>query len=147
VAAAARSTRAATQSVLKATVEAVHEAVCARPCARTLNTTNHDSWRRGERLDGRGAVQVAVQQRVAGTDTTPTKLTTTTRLVCQERRHRQTAKKATATGVVAVNGGTSSKVGGATVGGAGSRWSMIGWEGGLKKVGVDESRGSSGEQE
>jgi hypothetical protein len=35
---------------------------------RTLNTANHDGWQRGERLDGRDAVQVAVQQRVAGAD-------------------------------------------------------------------------------
>jgi hypothetical protein len=35
---------------------------------RTLNTANHDGWQRGERLDDRDAVQVAVQQRVAGAD-------------------------------------------------------------------------------
>jgi hypothetical protein len=35
---------------------------------RALNTANHDGWQRGERLDGRDAVQVAVQQRVAGAD-------------------------------------------------------------------------------
>jgi hypothetical protein len=52
----------------KATVEAAHGAVCARPRVCTLNTANHDGWQRGERLDGRGAVQVAVQQRVAGAD-------------------------------------------------------------------------------
>jgi hypothetical protein len=46
----------------------VHEAVCARPRVRTLNTANHDGWQRGERLDGRHAVQVAVQQRLAGAD-------------------------------------------------------------------------------
>jgi hypothetical protein len=33
----------------------------------SFDTANHDSWQRGERLDGRGAVQVAVQ-RVAGAD-------------------------------------------------------------------------------
>jgi hypothetical protein len=42
--------------------------VCARPRVRTLNTANHDGWQRGERLEGRDAVQVAVQQRVAGAD-------------------------------------------------------------------------------
>jgi hypothetical protein len=31
---------------------------------RTLNTANHNGWQRGERLDGRDAVQ----QRVAGAD-------------------------------------------------------------------------------
>jgi hypothetical protein len=31
---------------------------------RTLNTANHSGWQRGERLDGRDAVQ----QRVAGAD-------------------------------------------------------------------------------
>ena len=35
---------------------------------RTLNTANHGGWQRGERLDGRDAVQVAVQPRVAGAD-------------------------------------------------------------------------------
>ena len=65
--AAAAAARAATERA-KATVEAAHEAVCARPRVRTLNTANHDGWQRGERLDGRDAVQVAVQQRVAGAD-------------------------------------------------------------------------------
>jgi hypothetical protein len=67
VAAAAAAARAATERA-KATAEAAHEAVCARPRVRTLNTANHDGWQRGERLDGRDAVQVAVQQRVAGAD-------------------------------------------------------------------------------
>jgi hypothetical protein len=35
---------------------------------RTLNTANRVGWQRGERLDGRDAVQVAVQQRGAGAD-------------------------------------------------------------------------------
>ena len=65
--AAAAAARAATERA-KATVEAAHEAICARPRVRTLNTANHDGWQRGERLDGRDAVQVAVQQRVAGAD-------------------------------------------------------------------------------
>jgi hypothetical protein len=34
-----------------------------------LNTASHDGWQRGTRLaDGRDAVQVVVQQRVAGAD-------------------------------------------------------------------------------
>jgi hypothetical protein len=38
-------------------------------CARsTRHAANHDGWQRGERLDGRDAVQVAVQQRVADAD-------------------------------------------------------------------------------
>jgi hypothetical protein len=45
-----------------------HEAVCAQSRVRTLNTANHGGWQRGTRLDGRDAVQVAVQQRVAGAD-------------------------------------------------------------------------------
>jgi hypothetical protein len=94
-AAAAAVARAATERA-KATVEAVHEAVCARPRVRTLNTANHDGWQRGERLDGRDAVQVAVQQRVAGADNADE--ATTTRLLCRGRRQRQTAKTATATG-------------------------------------------------
>jgi hypothetical protein len=67
LAAAAAAARAATERA-KATVEAAHQAVCARPRVRTLSTANHDGWQRGERLDGRDAVQVAVQQRVAGAD-------------------------------------------------------------------------------
>jgi hypothetical protein len=48
----------------EAAAEAAHEAVCAQPRVRTLNTANHNGWQRGERLDGRDAVQ----QRVAGAD-------------------------------------------------------------------------------
>jgi hypothetical protein len=113
---------------------------------RTLNTANHDGWQRGERLDGCDAVQVAVQQRVAGADNADEADDDDDEAFVPGTK--QTAKTATATGV-AVNGGTSSKVGGATVGGAGSALATgrVGWERDLKKVRVNESRGSSGEQE
>jgi hypothetical protein len=46
--------------------EAANEAYCARPRQRTLNVASYDGWQRGVRVDGRDAVQVAVQERVSG---------------------------------------------------------------------------------
>ena len=42
---------------------------CAPPARvrqRTLNVASYDGWQRGVRVDGRDAVQVAVQERVGG---------------------------------------------------------------------------------
>ena len=141
--AAAAAARAAAERA-KATVEAAHEAVCARPRVRTLNTANHDGWQRGERLDGRDAVQVAVQQRVAGADN---------------------ADKAD-DGDEAFVPGTTAEADGEDSDGywwwqsteaRAAKWVVpqwevlaagrVGWDGGLKKVRVNESRGNSGEQE
>jgi hypothetical protein len=55
---AAAAARAATERA-KATVKAAHEAVCAQPRVRTLSTTNHDGWQRGNCRD---AVQAAVRR-------------------------------------------------------------------------------------
>jgi hypothetical protein len=68
-AAAAAAARAATERA-KATVEAVHEAVCAHNhvCARSTSQPRWLAAWRVAGLDGRDAVQVAVQQRVAGAD-------------------------------------------------------------------------------
>jgi hypothetical protein len=89
--------------------------VCARATQPTTNChTNHD----GERLDGRDAVQVAVQQRVAGADNADEVDEVDDEAFVQ----RHTVKTATATG-----GGVE----------------RLGWDGDLKKVRVNESRGSS----
>jgi hypothetical protein len=87
---------------------------------RTLNTsTNYDGWQRGTRLDGRDAVQVAVQQRVAGADNADEAGDDDERgflLSRDDGRGRRRRRRRLL--VVAVNGGTGSKVGGATLGGA-----------------------------
>ena len=119
------------------------EAVCARPRVRTLNTANHDGWQRGERLDGRDAVQVAVQQRVAGAD----------------NADEADDDEAFVPGTTAEADGEdsdgywwwqSTEVRAAKW--VVPQWEVlaagrVGWDGGLKKVRVNESRGSSGEQE
>ena len=63
VAAATAATRAAAARAQEA-AEAANEAYCARPRQRTLNVASYDGWQRGVRVDGRDAVQVAVQERV-----------------------------------------------------------------------------------
>ena len=123
---------------------AAHEAVCARPRVRTLNTANHDGWQRGERLDGRDAVQVAVQQRVAGADNAD---------------EADDGDEAFVPGTTAEADGedsdgywwwqsTEARAAKWVV----PQWEVlaagrVGWDGGLKKVRVNESRGNSGEQE
>jgi hypothetical protein len=52
----------------QAAAKAAHEAYFARPRQCTLNTASCDGWQSGVRVNGRDAVQVAVQQRVAGLD-------------------------------------------------------------------------------
>jgi len=141
--AAAAAARAAAERA-RATVEAVHEAVCARPRVRTLNTANHDGWQRGERLDGRDAVLVAVQQRVTGADS------------ADEADDDDGAFEP----------GTTAEADGEDSDGywwwqsteaRAEKWVVpqwevlaagrVGWDGGLKKVRVNESGGSSGGQE
>ena len=62
-AAATAATRAAAARAQEA-AKAANEAYCARPRQRTLNVASYDGWQRGVRVDGRDAVQVAVQERV-----------------------------------------------------------------------------------
>jgi hypothetical protein len=110
---------------------------------RTLNTANHDGWQHGKRLDGRDAVQVAVHQRVVGADN------------ADEADDDE-----------AFVPGTTAEADGEDSGGywwwqstevRAAKWVVpqwevlaadrVGWDGGLKKVRVDESRGRGGEQE
>ena len=110
----------------------------------TLNTSNHDGWQRGERLDGRDAVLVAVQQRVTGADS------------ADEADDDDGAFEP----------GTTAEADGEDSDGywwwqsteaRAAKWVVpqwevlaagrVGWDGGLKKVRVNESGGSSGGQE
>jgi hypothetical protein len=94
----------------EAAAEAADEAVCAQPRVRTLKTANHNGWQRGERLDGRDAVQ----QRVAGAADKADEADD--EALCWGRQQRQTAKTATAGGGGSRWRHEQQKVGGGTVG-------------------------------
>jgi hypothetical protein len=97
---------------------------------RTLNTANHNGWQRGERLDGRDAVQVAVQQRVAGADNADEAGDDDEAFVPGTTAEARAAKWVVPQWEVLAAG-------------------RVGWDGGLKKVRVNErvGRGSSGSGE